>query len=794
MKTLFDRHAERLAPEERAAIWDAIARERIGGSPARTPSLHFRWPAAVVASAAALLAAWFAPSLWRPSAPVVVPEPPQVVGPPLTVDLPPASSAPSTLARPRGQESSHRPATVVPTTPVAVPGPQATPAPPVAVAAQPRPGMIVGAVRDARGNPVAFANVSVLGTRTGALTDEQGRFTLNEVEPGLREIRVALLGYVPRVSQVEVRADSLVAFQTTLEEHQVAMQEVVVSGERKIDTKSSASKQTITADRLRSIPVDNLGQAVGSRSGIVAPDPTLHFRGAGPHEVRHQANGTVVPQPMALTVTPPPAAPPVVPTTGGTALPNGEAFDSMFFREYGVNPFVATDEDALSTFAVDVDAASYTVARRYLELGQLPPPAAVRVEECVNFFRHDYPKPERGDFAIAIEGAPSAFGAGYQLLRVGIAGREVLASNRRRARLTFVVDVSGSMAREDRLELVKRSLRMLVDELRPDDQVGLVVFGSDARVLLEPERMGEESRGRGRLLGAIDQLRPEGSTNAAAGLKQGYAMARRAYDERALNRIVLCSDGVANVGLTDSRSILEEVRREADRGIHLSTIGFGMGNYNDVLLEQLADKGDGNHYYVDDFAEARRVFVENLTGTLQTIAKDAKVQVEFDSTRVVRWRLIGFENRDVADRDFRNDRVDAGEIGAGHEVTALYEVKLAPGVARGRLATVRLRWASPEHANAGAPLVREVERAFDASALERRFGDASASFRRDAAVAEYAEILRGSYWAKESRLSDVVPVARAAAGELRDEASREFVKLVERAAELMAKAKPDTPR
>jgi Ca-activated chloride channel family protein len=233
------------------------------------------------------------------------------------------------------------------------------------------------------------------------------------------------------------------------------------------------------------------------------------------------------------------------------------------------------------------------------------------------------------------------------------------------------------------------------------------------------------------------------------------------------------------------------VRTDADRGIQLTTIGFGMGNYNDVLMEQLADRGDGNHYYVDRVEEAERVFVENLTGTLQIIAKDAKVQVEFDSTRVLRYRLIGFENRDVADRDFRNDKVDAGEIGGGHEVTALYEVKLAPGVKQGTITTVRLRYARPDQEGAGAPQVREMERRFSAGDLSRRFEDAAPRFRMDAAVAEFAELLKGSYWARDGRLSDVLSVARSAASSLHDDATAEFVRLVEKAAALKARSQPE---
>lgn len=471
---------------------------------------------------------------------------------------------------------------------------------------------------------------------------------------------------------------------------------------------------------------------------------------------------------------------------GGSAPPNDETYDAMFFQNYGVNPLIPTDEDSLSTFAVDVDAASYTVARRYIEGGALPPKDAVRVEEFVNFFRQDYPAVTDGDFRIHLDGAPTPFAEGYHLIRIGIQGRRIPSAERKPASLVFVIDVSGSMARDDRLGLVKSALRLLVDELNADDAIGIVAFGSSAQILLEPTPLED----RGAIQGAIDRLQPGGSTNAEAGLGLGYDMARRFFRRGAINRIVLCSDGVANVGATAAGSILESARREADRGISLTTIGFGMGNYNDVLMEQLADKGDGNYFYVDDLAEARRVFFEKLTGTIQTIARDAKVQVAFDPKVVMRYRLLGFENRDVVDSDFRNDAVDAGEIGAGHEVTALYEVKLAPDAAfAGRVATVRLRYATPERERGGDQDIREVAASLDASRLARRFADASPRFRLDAVAGEFAEILRQSYWAKGSRVSDLAPLARRLSDDLlHDPAVAELERLIDRATTLSAPA------
>ena len=819
MKEILDRHAERLSPAERQAIWRTVSRKR---APEPRSALLRALAAATAVVTASLIAVVIAnrepptpprsglasPHVIAPRVEIVVPKAPPSDAPrdaalaiaeslariPVAPRL--AARHPTAQVRPGAgavagvnDDSGYQPLPV---------GPQSAAGeitelkyPPVPVGTQSSTGRMTGTVTEKGRTPIEFANVIILGTKLGTMTDANGNFVLTGVPVGAQQVQVQPLGYDKQVQgiQVDAGATTTVSFNFSGSKVVKMIEEIGVCAAKGIDTKSSTSVQSILAQKP--------GQ---SQSG------DKHHRGGRGSEVKYGIPG-------AQAV---PVQPPVIPTTGGTRLPNDEPYDSMFFRNYGVNPFIATDEDSLSTFAVDVDAASYTVARRYIELGHLPPAEAVRVEEFVNFFPQGYPKFENEDFRILVDGAPSRFGHGYHLLRVGIKGRQIAERDRRPARLTFVIDVSGSMEREDRLELVKQALRLLVNQLRDDDRVGIVVFGTDARVLLEPVTLGESVAlvagvyrpaagvgddqaeggltGRRGILEAIDWLHPEGSTNTEQGLLLGYEMARGQYRPEANNRIVLCSDGVANVGNTGPQSILERVRTEADRGIHLSTIGFGMGNYNDVLMEQLADKGDGNYYYVDDLAEARRVFVENLTGTLQTIAKDAKIQVEFDPSRVLRYRLLGFENRDVADRDFRNDKVDAGEIGAGHEVTALYEVKLAPRADRGPIATVRLRYARPGREGGGAPQVREIAAEFRAAELSRRFEDASPYFRLDAAVAEFAEILRGSYWAKESRLTDVLPVARSAARGLRESAAAEFVSRVEQAARIRSAAPAEAPK
>ena len=374
--------------------------------------------------------------------------------------------------------------------------------------------------------------------------------------------------------------------------------------------------------------------------------------------------------------------------------PNDAAYGDVFFKGAGTNPFIDTEDDAFSTFGMDVDTASYTVTRRYLRDGILPPSEAVRVEDFVNAFDYNYTPPSDEAFAVHLEGAPSKFGEGkrLQLLHIGIQGRIIPDTDRKNAILTFVIDVSGSMRMENRLGLVKRALTLLVGQLRPEDKIGIVVYGSAARVILPHTSIVN----REHILTAIHALAPEGATNAEAGLRMGYKLALQNSKSDCINRVILCSDGVANVGQTGSDAILKEIRTYVEDGVTLTTVGFGMGNYNDILMEKLANNGNGSYAYVDTLSEAKRIFVENLTGTLQVIAKDAKIQVEFNPETVSRFRLLGYENRRLAHEDFRDDTVDAGEVGAGHSVTALYEIKLREN-ADGKLATVSIRHEDPGH-------------------------------------------------------------------------------------------------
>ena len=470
---------------------------------------------------------------------------------------------------------------------------------------------------------------------------------------------------------------------------------------------------------------------------------------------------------------------------GGTTPPNGEDVDAMFFKNYGVNPFIDTEDDHLSTFATDVDTGSYTVCRGYLQDGHLPPDDAVRVEEFVNYFNYGYAAPQEDVFAVYAAAAPWKFGEGRKnsyLLRLALKAQQISEENRKPAILTFVIDVSGSMNRENRLGLVKKCLRMLVRQLKPEDKIGIAVYGSRGRKVMGHKGLDEKDE----ILATIESLGAGGSTYAEEGIRIGYEMAEKAYKKGYINRVILCSDGVANVGQTGADDILEVIKKKATKGVTLSSLGFGMGNYNDVLLERLGDKGNGYYAYIDTIAEAKRLFEENLTGTLQVVARDVKIQVDFNPDVVRSYRLIGYENRDVPDDKFRDDKYDGGEVGAGHSVTALYEVKLWPGKS-GAVATKYVRYKDPD-----TMAVTEFKSTIGTNEFNEDFDESSNDFALAATVTEFAEILRKSHWAKGAKLDTVLARARKLSDQFKGDADViELVDLISKAKNLMTEAQAD---
>ncbi len=458
------------------------------------------------------------------------------------------------------------------------------------------------------------------------------------------------------------------------------------------------------------------------------------------------------------------------PAPGSIAMADVQSGES--YTDWGKNPWVDTSKDHLSTFAADVDTASYTIARRKLNEGALPPKESVRVEEFVNYFSYSFAPPQAGSpFSVIMDAAPSPLGAGTYVLRVGVATKPKTQAERKPAHLVFLVDTSGSMGSADKIGLAQQSLRILTENLGPQDSVSLVTYAGSTRVVLEPTGMED----RDKIFTAIDQLSAGGSTAMASGLDLAYEQAMKGLVPGANARVIVLSDGDANVGPQGHEAHLRIIAERAKKGVTLSTIGFGMGNYKDSEMEQLANKGNGNNYYIDSLSAAKKVFETQLGSTLEVVAKDVKLQVDFDPAIVAKYRLIGYENRNIADNDFRKDAVDAGEIGAGHQVTAMYEIELTPkGLAQNAgFGVVRIRHKAPDGDVAtenAFPMTAAAAASFDAAPADLRFAFA---------VAAFADVLRGADEAKGWSLDKIAAVAREASG---DNAERtELVGLVEKA-------------
>lgn len=406
-----------------------------------------------------------------------------------------------------------------------------------------------------------------------------------------------------------------------------------------------------------------------------------------------------------------------------------------------VNPWVMAEEDRLSTFALDVDNASYGIARQYINNGFLPPKHTVRMEEFVNNFDYNYPTGQNDSnaFTVHAEAGRSPFNPGNVLMKIGVRGKVVGRDQARPAHLVFVIDTSGSMERADRLPLVKQSLVMALEQLSDQDRVSVVTYGTGANLLVENESASAAQR----LQESVKNLQVGGSTNMLAGVALAYEIAERHYTTGGVNRLILCSDGVANIGPSQADDLIEQAAEYRGQGVTFTSVGFGSGNYDDNTLEQLANRGDGGYHFVGSVDEAKRLFVDDLAATRPTIAYDGKIQVDFDPARIRRYRLIGYENRDIADADFRNDTVDAGEVGSGQSSTALYELELNGPVfaADGQpdLGTVYVRYR-----DADTGQVREIQSRLTNSLIDQRTPTSVPRFYLAASAAQFAEVLRGS--------------------------------------------------
>lgn len=497
---------------------------------------------------------------------------------------------------------------------------------------------------------------------------------------------------------------------------------------------------------------------------------------------RIAVTGTRVDAKAMRQMAPMPAAAMVAPAPTGYWQPD----NTEKYTAHEDNPVQRTSEQPVSTFSIDVDTGSYANVRRMLRDGVRPPADAVRAEEFINYFDYGHPAPASREtpFRVTTELAKAPWNAQRQLLMIGIRGYDVPKSILPATNLVFLIDTSGSMDQPDKLPLLKQAFAQLVPQLRAQDRVSIVVYAGSAGLVLPPtpgDRHGE-------ILAALERLQAGGSTNGGDGIRLAYAMAKQAYLEDGVNRVILATDGDFNVGTIDQGALETLVGDQRKSGIALSTLGFGQGNYNDAMAEQLADVGDGNHAYIDTLAEARKVLVEEMQSTLLTIARDVKIQVEFNPAQVAEYRLIGYENRVLKREDFANDKVDAGDIGAGHEVTALYELTPAgSGAARlpslryadaaaakvsksDEVAHLRLRYKLPK-----ADASRLIETPILKSQAQPQAGP---SMRFAAAVAAYADALRGGTQMSGWGWDEIAGAARAMQGDDRWGQRAEFLQLV----------------
>lgn len=491
----------------------------------------------------------------------------------------------------------------------------------------------------------------------------------------------------------------------------------------------------------------------------------------------------------------------------GVPTPDAGKFNTETYDHVVDNKFLAVTEHPLSTFSIEVDTAAYSNVRRYLSAGQMPPPGAVRIEEMLNYFTYSYPQPVDGvPFSANVEVADCPWNSEHRLVRIGLKGREIAADKRPVSNLVFLLDVSGSMQDENKLPLLKTAMKLLLDHLTENDRVSIVVYAGASGVALQPTTADKKQV----IANALEQLQAGGSTNGNEGIELAYQLALEHFVTKGTNRVILCTDGDFNVGITDQSRLVRVIEEKAKSGVFLSVLGFGMGNYKDSTLEKLADKGNGNYAYIDTANEAKKVLVEQMRGTLITIAKDVKIQIEFNPAHASAYRLIGYENRLLAKEDFNDDKKDAGEIGAGHTVTALYEVippgkptstatvdplkyqpnkasvevvSIAPGAPQtatnggahsDELLTLKLRYKQPDGDSSQLIEVPVKDHG-------RKFAEASSDFTWAAAVASFGMLLRNSEFKGNSTLPAVLEIAQANKGEDTSGYRAEFIRLIQAA-------------
>lgn len=601
---------------------------------------------------------------------------------------------------------------------------------------------ITGTVSDEQGNPISGVTVTVKGApRFATTTASNGSYVINSEKP-VAVLSFSALGYTTKSEKVNGRS----VINVTLKSSVQNLQEVVV-------TAYGISKQKMVT---------------GAITSIAAPGyqyNTLQGKAAG----------------ISITNRNPGASPNMY-----------DEFNTESYDHITENSFHKAKDNPLSTFSIDVDAASYSNVRRFINNGELPPAGAVRIEEMINYFKYQYAKPENDQpFSITTETADAPWNRKHKLVLIGLQGKKIATEKLPASNLVFLIDVSGSMQSADKIGLVKSSMKMLVDQLRPQDKVAMVVYAGAAGLVL-PSTSGNEKT---KIKDAIDALEAGGSTAGGAGIRLAYETAKENFVKNGNNRVILCTDGDFNVGESSDDAMERLIEEERKSGVYLTVLGYGMGNYKDSKMQKLADKGNGNHAYIDGIGEAKKVLVNEFGGTMFTIAKDVKLQVEFNPATVQGYRLIGYENRMLANEDFNDDKKDAGEMGSGHSVTALYEIipvgvksdflkktdslkyqdnynEFSKATQTDELMTIKFRYKKPAENSS-----RLLEIAVKDQQLS--INHVSNNFRFAAAVAEFGMLLRNSEFKSTASFENVLVLARKSKGDDEEGYRSEFIQLVE---------------
>ncbi len=641
-----------------------------------------------------------------------------------------------------------------------------------------------GKVTDDTGEPIIFASVALYKNGvliTGTETDFDGYYHFASLDPGTYAVETSYVGYnKQRIERVLVYAGKANKLDIEMTADAVNLDEVVVTSYKipLVEQDNTTQGATIAPGYTRPLPrSSNSGHSRRKRKKDISNLPTrninslaattagvsdakasneLKIRGSRSNATDYYVDGIRV-QGNAI--------PEQAPTAAGEG-----------YAEIVENEFIAAGTEAFSTFSIDVDKAAYSNVRRFIAAGQLPPADAVRTEELINYFDYAYPLPETGNaFAVETELGPCPWQEGHQLLHIGIKGFEASPVDAPPANLVFLIDVSGSMGSTNKLPLVKQALGLLTEELRAQDRVSIVTYAGGFQVALLPTPGDQKEQ----IMSVVNKLGAGGGTAGGAALHRAYELASQYFQPDGSNRVILATDGDFNVGISSPEELEAFIAEKRATGIYLSVLGFGTGNYKDDRLEILANKGNGNYAYIDGIKEAEKVLVTEMAGTLFAIAKDVKLQVEFDSTTVQTYRLIGYENRLLAKEDFEDDTKDAGELGAGHTVTALYEIVPQPGAEGEPLGTLHLRYKEPAESQSR---YLKHELPGDAQLLEQT----SENFRFAAAVATYAHCLRDSKHKGLATLSLARELADQARQDDLENYRADFVELIKQTENLTA--------